>query len=181
MQLAKATTRAQWKEIHTLYERAFPECERKPFWLIRLKNKQGKADMWYLKENDTFAGLAITMNAKNLVLLDYFAIDENLRGKGVGSEALKALQAYYSGRQFFLEIESVYEDCGNLSQRQRRKQFYEKNGMTEMNLMVHLFGTNMEVLGYGCSLDFEEYRSVYRHAYGKKLANKIKRVYNSTQ
>ena len=29
MQLAKATTRAQWKEIYTLYERAFPECERK--------------------------------------------------------------------------------------------------------------------------------------------------------
>ena len=56
MQLAKATTRAQWKEIYTLYERAFPECERKPFWLIRLKNKQGKADMWYLKENDTLSG-----------------------------------------------------------------------------------------------------------------------------
>lgn len=176
MQLEKATTRAQWKEIRKLYEAAFPECEKKPFWLIRVKNKQGKADMWYLKENDVFVGLAITMNHKNLVLLDYFAIDEKMRGKGVGSTALKALQTYYAGRQFFLEIESVYEHSENLSQRKRRKQFYMQNDMTEMKMMVHLFGTNMEVLGYGCKLDFDEYQGVYRYAYGKRFASKIKQL-----
>ena len=176
MQLEKATTRAQWEEIRTLYESAFPECEKKPFWLIRVKNKQGKADMWYLKEDGVFVGLAITMNHKNLVLLDYFAIDEKRRGNGIGSKALKALQTYYSGRQFFLEIESVYEESDNLEERKRRKEFYLKNDMTPMQIMVHLFGTNMEVLGYGCKINFEEYISVYSYAYGKKFSSRIRQL-----
>ncbi len=173
MQLIKATTKAQRKQIHALYERAFPDYEKKPFWLIRIKNKQGRADMWYLEHEGQFAGLAITMNAKNLVLLDYFAIDDDLRGKGIGSEALKSLQTYYTGRNFFLEIESVYDECDNLEQRQMRKQFYLKNGMTEMKMMVNLFGTDMEVLGHECKLDFMTYASVYEYAYGKRVRKNV--------
>ena len=167
MQLTKATSKAQWKKIHALYKEAFPECEQKPFWLIRLKNRQGKADAWYMGENGEFIGLAMTMNAKELVLLDYFAIDERRRGMGCGSEGLKALQTYYAGRKFFLEAESVYADCSNIEQRERRKRFYLKNGMSEMKMIANVFGTDLEVLGYNCKLDFDTYRSVYQYAYGK--------------
>ncbi len=81
----------------------------------------------------------------------------------------------YKNRKFFLEIESVYEKCENREQRKHRKQFYLKNGMTEMKIMVNLFGTNMEVLGYQCKLDFETYRSVYEYAYGKGILKNVKK------
>lgn len=176
MKLVKAKTRIHWKEIHKLYEAAFPSYEKKPFWLIRLKNKQGRADVWHLEDEGKFIGLAITMSSPELVLLDYFAIDESLRGKGFGSESLKALQKQYEDRHFFLEIESIYDECPNVEQRLRRKQFYLKNGMTEMKMMANLFGTNMEVLGHGCKLDFDTYRSIYEYAYGKKVVKNVTEV-----
>lgn len=173
MQLVKATTKAQLTAIRSLYEEAFPDYEKKPFWMIRLKNRQGKTDVWYLEKDGAFAGLAITMNTKESVLLDYFAIDEKRRSEGIGSEGLKALQAYYTGRKFFLEVESTYDECENAEQRKRRKQFYLRNNMTEMKIMAKVFKTNMEVLGYGCQLDFPTYRSVYENAYGKKIAENV--------
>lgn len=176
MKLIKAKTRAQFQMVHKLYESAFPAYEKKPFWLIRWKNKQGKADVWYLERDGIFVGLAITMSSPELVLLDYFAIEEKQRGTGLGSESLKALQEYYKERHFFLEIESVYEDCDNIEQRKRRKQFYLRNGMNEMKLMVNLFGTNMEILGYGCKLDFETYLSIYKYAYGKKIIKNVRQA-----
>lgn len=175
MKLVRARTRKQWKEIRKLYESAFPTYEKKPFWLIYWKSKQKKTDVWYLEKNKTFVGLAITVNSPELVLLDYFAIDEKQRGKGFGSESLKTLQKYYKDHKFFLEIESVYEKCENPEERKRRKQFYLKNGMTEMKIMVNLFGTNMEVMGYQCKLDFETYRSVYEYAYGKGILKNVRK------
>jgi len=176
MKLVKAAERAQWKAIRKLYEGAFPACEKKPFWLIRLKNKQGRADVWYLEEDGQFIGLGITMSGPGLVLLDYFAIDEKKRGKGYGSTALKLLQKQYMDCHFFLEIESVYDECDNLEQRRQRKQFYLRNGMTEMKMMANLFGTNLEVLGYGCKLDFERYRTVYEYTYGKRVVKNVREV-----
>ena len=176
MKLIKATKKAHFKEIHRLYESAFPDYEKKPFWLIRIKNKQGRADVWYLEEEGRFIGLGITMSSPELVLLDYFAIDEKVRGMGFGSKALKALQEQYADRHFFLEIESIYDECDNVEQRKRRKQFYLRNGMTEMRMMANLFGTNMEVLGHDCKLDFATYRSIYKYAYGNRVMKNVKEV-----
>ena len=176
LKLVKTVSRAQWKAVHNLYEKAFPDYEKKPFWLIRLKNLQKRADVWCIEDDGQFIGIGIMMGAPGLVLLDYFAIDETLRGQGYGSKALKALQEKYVNQHFFLEIESVYDKCDNMKERKRRKQFYLKNGMTEMQIMVNLFGTNMEVLGHGCKLDFDTYRTVYEYTYGKMIMKNIKEV-----
>lgn len=176
MRLVRTVSRAQWKAVHNLYESAFPDYEKKPFWLIRLKNLQGRADVWYIEEKGMFAGIGITMSAPGLILLDYFAIDEKLRGNGYGSEALRLLQEQYRDYHFFLEIESVYDICDNVDERKKRKQFYLKNGMTEMKMMVNLFGTNMEVLGHGCTLEFDRYRTVYGSTYGKSIMKNVREV-----
>ena len=176
MQLVKTQNWAQWKTVYKLYQEAFPDYEKKPFWLIWLKNKQGRADVWYVVEEGRFIGLGITMSAPGRVLLDYFAIDANVRGQGYGSKALKALQEQYADRHFFLEIESVYDECDNVEQRLRRKQFYLRNGMTEMKMMVNLFGTDMEVLGHGCKLDFDSYSAVYEYTYGKRVRKNVREV-----
>ena len=51
-----------------------------------------------------------------------------------------------------------------------------RNGMTEMKMMANLFGTNLEVLGYGCKLDFERYRTVYEYTYGKRVVKNVREV-----
>ena len=61
MKLTKAVNRVHWKAIRNLYEEAFPDYEKKPFWLIWLKSIQGQADVWYIEEEGQFVGIGITM------------------------------------------------------------------------------------------------------------------------
>ena len=56
-----------------------------------------------------------------------------------------------------------------------RKHFYLQNHMTELDMLVDVFGTEMEVLTYQCSLNYAEYVSVYRDVYGKRKADRLKK------
>lgn len=174
MRFTQARTKKQYREIRKLYESSFPKCEKKPFWLIKQKQKRGLVDIWQIEEAGEFMGLAITMKSGDLVLLDYFAMAEDKRGEGCGSHALQMLQKHYKDRRFFLEIESTREESENREQRERRKHFYLQNRMTELGMLVDVFGTEMEVLGYRCDLNYAEYVSVYREVYGKRKADRLK-------
>ena len=176
MQLIQASEKTQYNKIHSLYKKSFPLCEKKPFSSITKRQKLDKVDIWYIEDKGEFVGLAITMKSKDMVLLDYFAIDTSMRSEGYGSKALKMLQDYYRDCRFFLEIESVYENTSNRMLRERRKNFYLRNNMNEMKMLVNLFGTDMEILGYNCNFTYEEYLSVYTDVYGKRKADKIKRL-----
>ena len=171
MKLKRAVTRKDWKQIKKLYMTAFPKCERKPLAIIWYKQCKKTADVWMLEDEGEFIGLAITMNGSDLVLLDYFAIDDSKRGKGYGSKVLKLFQERYADYRFFLEIERTDVEADNIEERKRRKAFYLQNGMTELNVHAVLFGVKMELLGYQCEVSFEEYRNFYISNYGN-LAKK---------
>ncbi len=161
-----------WARIYALYHRAFPRSERKPFSMIRRMRKVGKTDLWLAEQEGRFAGLAITINGPDTILLDYFAIHERMRGQGVGSAALAAILEKYADRAFFLEIEypADGDPDGVMA---RRKAFYLHNGLTEMHTRALLFGVPMELLGRGCSLDFDGYRAFYRTNYSDWAAQHI--------
>ena len=44
--------------------------------------------------------------------------------------------------------------------------------MQELRMSANIYGTPMEILVYGCTLEYEEYLSVYSDVYGSdRLAN----------
>ena len=163
----------QWAEVYKLYQKAFPASEKKPFGMILKMHRKGATDVWRFTREGKFAGIIITINGKDHILLDYLAVDENQRGTGIGSEILGLMRKHYTGKGVFLEIESVYEDCDNKDQRIRRKHFYEKSGMTSMGVFVWLFGVKMELMGFGCRLSYEEYHAFYRDNYNQWAADHI--------
>lgn len=174
LSIARPTRIAQWIRIYRLYHKAFPLSERKPFSMILKMYRKGKTDVWYCEDNGTFAGLAITINGDDLILLDYFAVAEACRRTGIGSGLLQLLRRQYAGKGLFGEIESSYEETDDQEIRQRRKQFYLRNGMTEMNVMVWLFGVKMELIGFDCRLTYEQYHRFYHDNYGSWAAQNIK-------
>ena len=176
MQLKKINSPAEWQALRKLYKKAFPKFEQKPLWLVWLVQQRRKADVWIAEKEGEFAGFAITMNGKDLVLLDYLAVTENLRGTGVGTRILKGLQKHYQGRRLFLEIENVYEEADNRADRLRRKHFYLKNRMQEMKIMVNAFGAELELLTFDCQVSYEEYYELYCSCYGKWAASNIVRL-----
>ena len=173
IQLQRPKVWLHWAQIHRLYRVAFPLAERKPFSMIRSMTRKGKTDTWRLMNDGKFVGLGITINGPELILLDYFAIKENCRGKGLGTASLKALMNHYHDKGFFLEIESTLEDAPNKAQRQRRKRFYLSCGLEELGVQAELFTVNMEMLGVRCSLDYPQYRNFYRDNYNQWAADHI--------
>ena len=162
-----------WLRLYRLYRGAFPREERKPFALIHRMYKKGTTDIWCLEWKGRFAGLGITINGPDLILLDYFAIEKKKRQQGVGSAALPVIVDYYGDKGFFLEIESTFEDASNGPQRLRRKAFYLSCGLSELHTTAKLFGVNMELLGVRCQLNYDQYRAFYRDNYNQWAADHI--------
>ena len=161
MKIVKATDEKRLKLIEDLYMRAFPKSERKPFKLMVQKQAEGTMELLSIEEENAFLGLAIFAHDKDIALLDYFAISDDLRGQGIGSRAIKALQKIYAGKRFVLEIEPTKKPCDDLEMRQHRKAFYLRNGLHTMDFDVNLFGVEMEVLSIGEYLNFDEFLDVY--------------------
>ena len=174
MDIKQPKTFLQWMKLYRLYQEAFPASEKKPFSMIRKMYAKGKSDVWYCEEAGKFAGLVITINGPETILLDYLAVVKNRRSQGIGSELLHTMKKKYVGKNVFLEIELVDETAENYLERKRRKQFYLANGMTEMQVYAELFGVNMELLGFGRHLTFEEYHEFYRENYSEWAAAHVK-------
>lgn len=172
--LRAPSTPLDWLRIRLLYRRAFPRYERKPFAIIRRMRKEGRTDLWLAEADGHFAGLAATINAPDVILLDYLAVHEKRRSQGVGSAFLQALLDKYAGRGLFVEIEAADRDDPDGS-KLRRKQFYLRNGLADMHVVAILFGVRMELLGRGCTLDFDGYREFYRTYYNSWAAEHVVR------
>lgn len=168
------TKKRELPAIFLLYRNAFPPSERKPFSVIVKMARSGRADLWTIREDGDFAGFAATVNAPELVLLDYLAVSKKYRGWGIGTAALKTLMERY--RALFVEIESTFEEADNSLQREKRKRFYVNCGMKPMGTEADVFGVRMELLGVRCHLDFEGYRNFYREHYSPWAAEHIREV-----
>ncbi len=178
MRLVQAYSEELLNKIYDLYMEAFPKEERKPFTRICIMQQEGRMTMYAIEDDaGAFVGMGIFVLYQDLALLDYFAIEAGKRGQGLGSEALGLLQRLYPDKRFFLEIESTYEafgeECPEKSLRGRRKQFYLRNGMQPLSFLIKLFGVEMELLAYGCSLSFEEYYEMYQSIVTPNLMKNI--------
>lgn len=177
MKLTQNLSRTRLSDIKNLYLRAFPPAERKPFYIIRKKQSEGSMEILSIESDaGDFLGLAITILYKDIVLLDYFAVDDSQRNNGTGSSALRLLFERYSGKHFLLEIEAPDIPSENTPERIRRKAFYLRNGMTVMPFRVNLFGIEMEILTNGAQVTFDEYHAIFTNLFSPWIASKIKQV-----
>lgn len=175
MKLTKAYSKELLNNIENLYNNAFPKNERKPFDLILEKCQNNQMEILAVTEDDgKFLGLAITIVYSDIVILDYFAISPNHRGKNIGSEALQHIFNIYKGKRLLLEIEDPEVESTNNIERIRRKAFYLKNNMTVMPYKINLFDVQMEVLTCNCFVSFDDYHSVFENVFDKSIADKIK-------
>ena len=173
--IKKADSKIDLKNIKKLYKKAFPKCERKPFKTLINFSKNKISDMFCITdEENIFYGLAITIKYKNLVLLDYFAITPEYRNKGIGSKTLAILQNYYKQDILIIEIEDTADsNAKNILQRIKRKYFYIKNNMVLQNFKVNLLGYGMEILTFNGSISFNQYHQIFEQYYPAKIYNKV--------
>lgn len=160
-------------QLYLLYHTSFPRNERKPLSIIFSMWRKGKTDIWLLVDRQRLIGFATTINGDQLILLDYLAVGQKMRGRGYGSRILRTVTQHDTSKGLFLEIESTYENTPEQERRIKRKQFYLDHGMKDLHVLASVFGVEMELLGCGCEMNFDQYQAFYRDNYSTFAAAHI--------
>ena len=122
------------EQMKRLYETAFPEGEQIPWAdLIRLVEEMPLDFTAYYDDGD-FIGFTIVYPRKSFNWYWYFAVRDELRGKGYGQQILTMLLEHYKGQTCVLDMESPTQVCDNITQRKRRHEFYLRNGFRDTNV-----------------------------------------------
>ncbi|MBR1520912.1 MAG: GNAT family N-acetyltransferase [Bacteroidaceae bacterium] len=138
------------EQTQKLYETAFPEDEQIP-WdeLLRLV-KEMSLDFTTYYDEEKFIGFTIVYPRKAFNWYWYFAVREDLRGKGYGQQILTQLIEKYKGQSCVLDMESPYQTpCPNPEQRKRRHGFYLRNGFRDTNVYRTYNDITMTVMMMG--------------------------------
>ena len=131
--------------LKKLYEEAFPENERPmsmdDILLLLDKIPCDLLGVYPDETPDTFVGFFFGIRGESGVYGVYYATDPNLRSTGIGRQAFKAILEYYGELPFWFSYESTFEESENAEQRERRRNFYLKNGFFETGWFTSMNGT----------------------------------------
>lgn len=97
----------QWNAVRKIYTEAFPKKEQKPFTSLKSSVKKGKTELLTASENDTLLGFTALIPYKDMVMVDYLAVNSAIRSKGTGSRILQNVCNLYSNKKIVLLIEQI--------------------------------------------------------------------------
>ena len=122
------------EQIKQLYETAFPEGEQIPWEDLMRLIEEMPLDFTAYYDREDFIGFTIVYPRKQYNWYWYFAVQEDLRGKGYGQQILTQLIEKYKGQTCVLDMESPTQECENINQRRRRHAFYLRNGFRDTHV-----------------------------------------------
>lgn len=148
------------RQARALYRAAFPPEERLPWWLLGLNARRQGIDLTAWMEGERFCGFTASATLGDMHFLLFFAVAEELRGRGYGSAILSAIRRRYG--TVTLNIELLDPEAPNYPERQRRYAFYRKNGFFDTAWHVWEVGGQFRVLATTPELDVAQYREIFR-------------------
>ena len=157
---------ANYLKVIELYKKAFPGAQRIPTWILRYKLRKGKVGFNIIYSHDTWVGLIYITEYKDIVFIQFLAIDESYRSGGFGSKVMDLLKDTHSGKRIVLNIEELVKQAKNYQQRVKRKAFYEKNGFSSSGYIVQEADERHEMLILGGRISKEEIDSNYKSLLG---------------
>ena len=136
-------------EMRNLYETAFPENEQ-ILWedLKHLLVVMSLDFTAYYNEED-LVGFTIVYPRPSFNWFWYFAVKPELRGKGLGQQILSLLLEKYKDSSNILDMESPAQLCENHAQRQRRHDFYLRNGFRDTGVGKTFGDVDMTIMMIG--------------------------------
>ena len=127
----------------------FPADELKPLSRITDAISRGGYACTGFFEGDTLLAYAFFVITGREYLLDYFAVSADCRGTGVGSRFLTALKSRLPQESLVIvEVEhpAFAADADDRRMRERRRDFYLRNGCRDTGEEACVFGTEYRLL-----------------------------------
>lgn len=148
----------------------FPPAERKKLTSMEEMYQRGNYSGYQLLEEGKLRAYWFLLYSKKqrTYLLDYLAVTKEVRGKGYGSEALRAMQKMLKPTEYIqLEVENP-DGCENMAEREKRERriaFYKKNGAMQSSVVCDTFGVSYQLLIFGAAPGRERIAADYLHFY----------------
>ena len=142
------------KQYRALYLSAFPEEERAPWWLLKRRAKQGRAEALAAMDDGKFAGMAYVVTLGDMAYLFYLAVEEGQRGRGTGGKIIAALRERFPDKRIY-------------PQRESRHRFYLANGFRDWDITIKEGPVTYDVMGMGTPVTPPEYRALISGWAGK--------------
>jgi GNAT superfamily N-acetyltransferase len=137
------------EQMRKLYQTAFPVEEQIPYAdLVRLIGEM-PLDFTAYYDGEELIGFTIVYPRRPYNWFWYFAVRDELRGKGYGQEILTGLIERYKDRPCILDMESPEQLCDNIEQRKRRHAFYLRNGFRDTNVFRTYDGITYTIMMIG--------------------------------
>ena len=152
--------------LESLYERAFPQNERRPMAEL-LNEKSGMVEVLAFYYQGSFCGMAATLTSSGLVHIIYLAIEEAARGKGLGSMALEAIRKRDPGKKIIVDVERVEDGATNNDQRAKRIAFYRKNGYRETEVRYRWREEDYVILSCGGVMTEREWDEFWKEVWDR--------------
>ena len=160
----------------------FPQDELKPLSHIERMFSDGIYTCYAMYDGDTVLSYAYLCEYDGYVLIDYLAVNCEMRGRRIGSRLLCLLKEKLKGKTVLVECEDI-DFADSLSEaeiRKRRIFFYTASGFEVSSVKTVLFGVNYVILTYpeNCNTTAEGISTVYRKMLGEEKFHKHLKIYN---
>ena len=171
LQFFDVTRDAPWfSQVKALYESAFPANERIP--IKHLLDDKIKREFWafFDKEdgaNDAapkFCGFSNSISHGDITNIVYFAVEPELRSRGYGSQILQAIRRQHPDTRIVvdIEVEEDSKDAEELERRNRRREFYTRNGFNASPVDYVWQGEHYRLLSAGGTITEKEFRDFWK-------------------
>ncbi|WP_028043456.1 GNAT family N-acetyltransferase, partial [Candidatus Stoquefichus massiliensis] len=88
----------EFDEVYALFEKAFPLAELRPYELMKELFENNEFVIYSYVHNQRIVGALIVWELSDFVYLENFAVDESLRGQGIGSYFLDEAKKLYANQ-----------------------------------------------------------------------------------
>ena len=171
LQFFDVTKNSPWlPQVKALYESAFPANERIP--IKHLLDDKIKREFWafFDKEdgaNDAapkFCGFSNSISHGDITNIVYFAVEPELRSRGYGSQILQAIRRQHPDTRIVvdIEVEEDSKDAEELERRNRRREFYTRNGFNASPVDYVWQGEHYRLLSAGGTVTEKEFRDFWK-------------------
>lgn len=151
MKLREVTNIHEVKQIYQEHIAIdFPASERPPLAFFMRMHEQSVSSLYLCEEDGEAVAYAAFREEDGYILLNYFAVHENQRGKGIGSEFLREIGKLFADKKGILveaEHMGYAVDKADEIVRKKRIAFYERCGYVCLHdIDLLLFNIHYQIL-----------------------------------
>ena len=127
-------------------------------------NSISHGDFWAFFDGDLFCGFSNSISHGDITNIVYFAVEPKLRCRGYGSQILQAIREKHPNSRIVvdIEVEEDSKDAEELERRNRRRDFYLRNGFDAAPVEYHWQGEHYRLLSAGGTVTDKEFRDFWK-------------------